>query len=355
MHHQARRLQSGRRGRIGGGVTSGNLFVHITSVTNLLAAWRVFARGKKSKKDVAFFELYLEENIFDLHDELATHTYQHGPYQEFVVCDPKRRTIHKAAVRDRVLQQAVFQVLYDIFDPHFIFDSFSSRVAKGTHLGVARLESGMRKITKNWRRPGWALKCDVSKFFDSINHETLRKLIWNQVQDEETRALVDIILKSFARSPGFGLPLGNVTSQLLANVYLNELDQYVKHFLRRKYYFRYCDDFVILGETRAELEAILFEVGEFLHHELLLDLHPYKVETRKISQGVDFVGYVIFPHHRRLRTKTRRRVKHKVSLPGNPSYKEHQIISYFGVAGHAQERVLTKYLQKEWSKIPEEK
>lgn len=332
MYHETWRIEGGR---------SGSVFSHVTSVANLLSAWRVFRHGKRRKADVAEFELHLEESIFALHDELADNTYQHGPYKEFVVCDPKRRAIHKACVRDRVVQQAVFQVLYPLFDQHFIHDSFSSRLNKGTHLGVARLERAMRKITLNWKQPACALKCDIRKFFDSIDHRILKDLLYRQVVDKETQNLLETILNSFEKSLGKGLPLGNVTSQLFANVYINELDQYVKHDLKQKYYFRYCDDFVILASTYSELKVLLEKVDLFLRQHLLLELHPHKVEIRKVSQGIDFLGYVIFPHHRRLRTKTRRRVWKRIGQEANnPDKKLHQLISYQGVASHAREKVL---------------
>lgn len=335
-----------RLGESRGGVTFGSVFDHAISVANLLSAWREFRRGKRKKTDVAEFELHLEANIFTLHEELTSGIYQHGEYQEFIVCDPKRRTIHKACVRDRVFQQGLYQALYPLFDPHFIYDSFSSRLDKGTHLGVVRLERAMRKITKNWRRPAYALKCDIWKFFDSIDHQLLREILHQTVTESRVRDLVDVVLGSFEKSLGKGLPLGNVTSQLFANVYMNEFDQYVKHGLKQKRYFRYCDDFVILAETKEELEVILGKVRVFLRDRLLLELHPHKVEIRKIRRGVDFLGYVVFPHHRRLRTKTGRRVYKKiVQEKSDPDKKLRQLVSYQGVVGHARERVLQKEIQ----------
>jgi retron-type reverse transcriptase len=318
----------------------------------MLASWRVFRRGKRKKVDVADFELRLEENIFALHEELLTNRYVHGPYKEFVVCDPKRRTIHKACVRDRVVQQALYQVLSPLFDPHFIYDSFSSRIDKGTHLGVVRLERAMRKITVNWKRPAYALKCDIRRFFDSINHQVLKEIIGRKILDQPSKALVESILESFEKTSGKGLPLGNVTSQLFANVYMNEFDQYVKHILKQKYYFRYCDDFVILARTKEELEILLAEIATFLQERLLLELHPHKVEIRKIRQGIDFLGYVVFPHHRRLRTKTRRRVYRRIAREvASTEEKLSQLSSYQGVAKYARERMLQEKIQTQKSRL----
>jgi retron-type reverse transcriptase len=204
----------------------------------------------------------------------------------------------------------------------------------------------MRKITANWRQPAYALKCDIRKFFDSIDHQILMDILYRQIADQEMRNLLQIILTSFEKNPGKGLPLGNVTSQLFANVYMNELDQYVKHGLKQKYYFRYCDDFVILAHTRGELEGLLEKVTVFLRERLLLELHPHKVEIRKIRQGVDFLGYVVFPHHRRLRTKTRKRVWKRIEKEENDLDKKlHQLVSYQGVAGHARERLLQQEIK----------
>ncbi len=318
----------------------------MTSVANLLSAWRVFRRGKRKKVDVANFELHLEERIFTLHDELTNGIYQHGEYMEFIVCDPKRRHIHKAEVRDRVVQQALYQELSPLFDPQFIYDSFSSRIDKGTHLGVNRLEKALCKATRNWRVPGYALKCDIRKFFDSIDHEILGRILHRTVTDYETQNLLGIVLGSFEKSPGKGLPLGNVTSQLFANIYMNEFDQYVKHTLKQRHYFRYCDDFVILAHTKAELRVLLGKIEVFLREELLLEPHPHKVEIRKVSQGIDFLGYVAFPHHRRLRTKTRRRVLKKIQVKSEtPEKKLSQLASYQGVAKHARERLLQREIE----------
>lgn len=224
-----------------------NFFDKIISFGNLFRAWREFKRGKTGKNDVRKFYYSLEDNLFELRRDLLEHRYQPDKYGFFYVRDPKLRPIHKASVRDRVLFQAVFRLLYHIFDRHFIFDSYSCRFGKGTHAGVWRLEQFVRRASANYSRPVFALKCDVQKFFYSIDHDILFDLLRRKVGDPNTLWLIDKIIDSFEIEPGKGLPLGNVTSQLFANIYLNELDQWVKHVLRRKYYLRYCDDFVILG------------------------------------------------------------------------------------------------------------
>ncbi|OGZ08049.1 MAG: hypothetical protein A3C93_04085 [Candidatus Lloydbacteria bacterium RIFCSPHIGHO2_02_FULL_54_17] len=330
------------------------MFHDVISVANLLAAWNEFKGGKRKKREVALFELHLENNIFQLHRELSEKTYVHGPYVGFYVCDPKRRHIHKASVRDRVLHQAFFRVLYPIVDKHFIFDSFSSRVGKGTHFGVERLLRACRKASRNWRTPAFALKCDVRKFFDSIDHGILRSLIVGKVTDPNLLLLLDTLLASFVKVPGKGLPLGNVTSQLFANMYLNELDRFVKHEIKAKYYFRYCDDFVILHSDRTLLENALEEITVFLRQKLLLQLHPHKVEIRKLRQGIDFLGYIVLPHALVLRTSTKKRISKKTT-DARHAFEKGKITqetfsaivaSYLGVLSHCRGCILRTMLKK---------
>ena len=334
-------------GSLGGGHHS-LIFHDVISVANLLAAWNEFKKGKCKKRDVALFELHLENNLFQLHRELSEKTYVHGPYRGFYVCDPKRRHVHKASVRDRVLHQALFRILYPVVDKHFIFDSFSSRVGKGTHFGVERLERACRKAGRNWHGPAFALKCDVRKFFDSIDHNILRSLIVKKITDSDLLWLISVLLKSFAKALGRGLPLGNVTSQLFANMYLNELDQFVKHKLKAQYYFRYCDDFVILHSGRTFLENALEEITVFLRQKLLLELHPHKVEIRKLRQGTDFLGYVVLPHALVLRTSTKRRLVRKTEdarlalAEGTITQETFSAIiaSYLGALSHCRNKIM---------------
>ena len=329
-------------------------FRDLISVDNLLYAWKEFSRGKKSKKDVAHFELNLEDNIFQLHERLSAGTWESDPYTAFYVQDPKLRRIHKASVRDRVLHQAVYRTLYQIFDESFIHDSYSSRDRKGTHRGVKRFEEFSRKVTANYSRGGFALKCDIRKFFDSIDHSILISLLEQKIPDEKFLDLVLKIIRSFSVSPNKGLPLGNVTSQILANVYMNELDQFMKHGLKAKYYIRYCDDFVILHDSREYLDESIGEMKELLSKRLKLDLHPNKIFFRKIHQGVDFLGYVSLPGYRVLRTRTKNRMIKKIR-EAHTQYKSKiisleqfkQILaSYAGMLSHCKSRKIKKLIRE---------
>jgi len=264
------------------------------------------------KNDVLMFRSGLENNILQLHRELKGKTYQHSHYIAFNVYDPKLRRIHKATVGDRVLHHAIFRILYPIFDKSFIFDSYSCRMEKGTHLAVKRLESFCRKSSCNNRKNIFALKCDIKKFFDSIDQDILLKFIETKVECEDARWLIEKIIRSFEK----GLPLGNVTSQLFANIYLNELDQFVKHDLKEKYYLRYCDDFIILSENRNHLQNLILTINEFLREKIKLDLHPNKIIIRKYRQGIDFLGYIVLPYYKVLRTSTKHRILKKLGNHG---------------------------------------
>lgn len=286
----------------------------------MFSAWHEFRRGKKKKLEIQQFEFTLEENLFQLREELAAHTYQPMPYVSFYVRDPKLRHIHKAHIRDRVLHQAVFRALYLIFDRHFIYDSYASRFGKGVHAAVERLRVFSRKVSENYRRPIFALQCDVRKFFDSVDHELLLGFIRERISDSDALWLTECVIRSFEKTPGRGLPLGNVTSQLFANIYLNKLDRFMKNDMRATYYIRYCDDFVILADNADMFADMIARIKQFLSQQLYLDLHPSKVIIRKFSKGVDFLGYVERPYYRLLRTRTKQRLLRLVTKKNKSSY-----------------------------------
>lgn len=168
------------------------------SVENIFLCWDEYRKGKSDKPDVAEFEFNLEDNIFQLQQELQNQTYGHSKYEQFQIYDPKHRIIHKAAVRDRLVHHLVFKELYKIFDPTFIYHSYSSREGKGTHLAVKNLSDCLRKISKNYVKPAYALKCDVRKFFHSISHKKLFEIIKNRIGDTRFLWLVDEIISSFS-------------------------------------------------------------------------------------------------------------------------------------------------------------
>lgn len=304
---------------------------HIISMENLLEAWKEFRIGKKSRKDVQEFELYLMKNILSLHQDLASKTYRHSKYEAFNISDPKPRSIHKASVRDRLLHHAIYRVLYLFFDRTFIADSFSCRKWRGTHKAMNRFRDFSYKVSQNHTKTAWVLKCDIRKFFASIKHETLKEILEFYIPDKDIKWLLSEIVGSFSVKERVGLPLGNLTSQLLVNIYMNEFDQFVKHKLKAKYYVRYADDFVILYDDKAWLESAIPQIQDFLWGRLQLELHPDKVFIKTVASGVDFLGWVLFPDHRVLRTVTKRRAfKRIVEKQG----KVEVVQSYLGVASH---------------------
>lgn len=311
----------------------------IISTDNLLAAWREFLRGKRGKADVQEFQHNLMDNLLSLQRDLAAGTYRHGGYHPFKISDPKPRDIHKATVRDRLLHHAVYRVLYPLFDRRFIADSFSCREGKGTHLAMLRFRLFAGKVSRNHTRTCWVLKCDIRKFFASIDQSVLLDIVRRHIADERTVALISEIVGSFqSTAPGTGLPLGNLTSQLLVNVYMNEFDQFAKHGLKARFYIRYADDFAILGESRPELEALLPRITEFLRERLRLELHPSKVSITTVASGVDFLGWVHFPDHAVLRAATRRRMLR--NLQNNPSEAVQE--SYRGLLRHGNAHGLSR-------------
>lgn len=301
------------------------LFDTLCSIEHLFASWERFRRGKGSTPDVQAFERHLERNLFGLRDALRAGTYHHGPYHAFTIHDPKERKIHKATVRDRVVHQALVDVIEPLFDGRFIDESFSCRVGKGTHAGVRRLQVFLLRTSHCRARTVYVLQCDIEKFFASVDHDILLTLLQRRVTELPLRQLFAEIIRSSGVCRG--IPLGNLTSQLCSNVYLHEFDHFVKHELRERWYLRYCDDFAIVHPSREHLIRLVPRIGAFLTQALQLRLHPRKVTIRTWRQGIDFLGYVLLPHVTVLRTRTERRMLRRLS-PMNAC-------SYFGYCTHA--------------------
>ena len=307
----------------------------IISIENLLDAWKSFQRGKKKKKDVQMFEYHLLDNLINLHTDLKNKTYTHGGYKAFKVNDPKPRDIHKATVRDRVLHHALYQALTPFYFPLFISDSYSCQDEKGTHRALKRFQKFADKVSKNHTKQCFVLKCDIKKFFASIDQGILMDILEQRVVDGDILWLLERVIKSFSSTKiGKGLPLGNLTSQLLVNIYMHEFDQYMKQSLKVKYYIRYADDFVIFGEDKEYLLGVLGNIENFLREKLQLELHPNKVSIETLGSGVDFLGWVHFSRHRVLRTTSKKRMfrnlKKKLNSEGYEATRE----SYLGMLKH---------------------
>ena len=315
----------------------------IICAENLLEAWKEFVRGKKNKKDVQEFSINLMDNIFSLHYDLTNLTYRHGGYQAFNISDPKPRNIHKAIVRDRLLHHAIHRKLYPFFDRTFIADSYSCRLNKGTHKAINRFKKFAHRASKNNTQTCWILKCDIRKFFANIDHKVLLKIVQEYVPDEKINRLLGEVMASFySTRAGVGLPLGNLTSQLFVNIYMNKFDRFAKHSLKAKYYIRYADDFVIFSKNKKWLENSIEPISDFLRNELKLELHPDKVYIKTLASGVDFLGWTHFSDHRVLRTTTKRRMFKKIKA--SPVFAA--LNSYLGLLSHGNAYKMTQELKE---------
>lgn len=322
-----------------------NTYDSIISPENLLEAWKEFIRGKHKRKDVQEFELHLADDLLSINRELVSKTYRHSHYEAFNISDPKPRNIHKARVKDRVVHRAIYRILYPFFDRLFIADSYSCRNNKGVHKALERFQSFARKASQNHTRTVWALKCDVRKFFASIDQNILRHILEKHIPDQDILNLLSEIIGSFHTKEGKGLPLGNLTSQLLVNVYMNEFDQFMKHQVNAKYYIRYADDFVIFSKNKEQLKAILLQISIFLESRLGLTLHPDKVFIKTVASGVDFLGWTHFSDHRVLRTVTKNRAFRNMR---EKEGKQETVESYLGLMKHGNAYKLRKRIENSY-------
>lgn len=273
------------------------LFEKIISFENIFLATKKAQKGKRMKLSTARFNFESEKEILNLQAELKSQTYKPGAYRHFYVNDPKRRMISAAPYRDRVVHHAFCNIVEPLFDKTFIYDSYACRIEKGTHRALDRAQEFLR-MNK------YVLQCDIRKYFPSIDHQVLLSIIAKKIKDEKVLWLAELIIKSVASDEWrveSGLPIGNLTSQFFANLYLNELDYFVKFDLREKYYLRYMDDFLIFGNEKERLHRLKDEMGDFLEKNLCLNLHPKKSVVLLAKLGVNFCGFRIFKYYRRLR------------------------------------------------------
>lgn len=294
-----------------------NLFNKVCTFKNLYEAYLNARKCKRYKGYVLDFSWGIEENILELQSQLLDQTYQHGTYNEFIIYDAKKRYIKAAPFRDRIVHHAVCSVIEPIFDKGFIYDSYACRREKGTHRAVKRLEEFLKSAkAKNENSQLYCLQCDISKYFDSIDHQILQKLLDKKIADEKVRWLLGKIIKSsfdikFGKDlfdyREVGIPIGNLTSQLFANIYLNELDQFIKHKLHERYYIRYMDDFLILDYDKKKLWEEKEGIEKFLKEKLKLKMNTKKVCIYPVESGIDFLGYKIWADHKLLRKSTVKR------------------------------------------------
>lgn len=289
------------------------------SFSNLHRCYLKCRRSKRNTVNALRFEMNLEENLCRLERELKTRSYQPARSVCFVVKKPKFREVFAADFRDRVVHHVLVDYLERIFEPRFIFDSWACRAGKGAHNGVARLRKMARRVTANGTRGAFFLQMDVKNYFGSIDKALLLNLLRRATSRSDVLWLAERIINSdckrncvfkgnrglFALLPphktlfnapaGRGLPIGNLTSQFFANVYLNEMDQFIKRGLKVKHYVRYVDDFILLSESAEELAAWRGQITDFLRRNLQLDVHPQKQRIAPVSDGMDFLGYIVRP------------------------------------------------------------
>ena len=283
-----------------------DLFAQLCSLENLEIAFEKARKRKTLKKYVIDFEEHLIENLNTLRNELISKIYKPRPLTTFIIRDPKTRTISKSDFRDRVVHHALCNIIEPLFDKHFIYDNYANRKGKGVLKAIERFNHFKRKISQNNTKNCFILKADIKHYFENVSHEVLFSIIKTKIQDENIIDLITTILSNPVRGGGrskIGMPLGNLTSQFFANVYLNELDQFAKHQLKAEYYIRYVDDFVILHDNKKILEAYQEKINLFLKQNLQLELHPDKSKIVTLNQGITFLGFRIFPKHQLLRKK----------------------------------------------------
>jgi len=317
-----------------------NLWQEFTSFKNIFNAYKKARKSTPNKKYILQFTTNLEKELFLLQDQLISENFQFSPYRSFKVYEPKERTISAPIFRDVVVQHAIINIIEPIFDKTFIYNSFACRKGKGTHKGLFEI----KKIIQTPNHPKYYLKQDVKKYFPSVHKPTLKEIIFKRIKDARLLSLIYKIIDSYSfdlNQIQKGIPIGNLTSQLFANIYLNHLDQYVKHSLKIKHYYRYVDDFLIFSNNKRKLHVFRRKIKLFLSKELLLDVPKNKTYINLVSKGVDFLGYKVFPSNIRLRKSNLKRFllrqnKNNFLLKKNQISKLNYNFSLFSFLGYAK-------------------
>lgn len=321
-----------------------NLIGPITAPDNLRAAYRLAARGKRMTPSYLQFKEYAEVHLDELAEEMAAGTYRPAPPRTFTVFEPKPRQIEALSFRDRVAQHALVGVIGPIFEATFLPRTFACRPGLGVHAGVKVLQSDMRRMGE----PLYALKTDFSKYFHSIDRSVLHGLIRKKISCRATLGLVDAITPP----GGKGIPIGSLTSQLYANLYGAQVDQYLQFDRGVKMWVRYMDDIVILGRDPAGLRALSADMAAFAQDRLGLRFSKWSVQP--ISRGVNFLGYRIWPTHKLLRrqsvTRARRVISH-LSARGDHGRLNRFLAAWLGHARWADSHNLLRSLSLEYADV----
>ena len=314
-----------------------NLFEKFVSFDNLLNAYKKARRGKRYRNYAANFYYNLSSNLLEIQRQLMRESYQFGDYRIFYIYEPKRRLIKAPSFRDRVVHHALCNVVEPIFDKKFIFDSYACRKEKGTHRAVKKLQKFLRRLAlKSEIRERererettqiYAIKMDISKYFASVNHQILFCLIRKKIADPKILNFIKKLIASSSTTNEFdelfppdsyfrtkrprGIPIGNLTSQIFANIYLNEVDQFIKHKLKVKYYLRYMDDLLILAKDKKYLHQVKQKIINLLYEQLYLTVNPKKIRIFPVNKGINFLGYVVFQDHILLRASNVKKFRKK--------------------------------------------
>jgi len=325
-----------------------NFWDKLVSFKNLSLAYKKARKAKPSSSEVLIFSMNLEKNLFALQEELILGKYKVPEYRSFTIFEPKKRIIKALPFRNRIVQHALCNLIEPIFDKTFINNSFACRKNKGTHKGLITIK---KAVQNKFAKHRYALKCDVKKYFPTIDHTILKQILFKRIKDKKVCDLITLLVDSDNSDFGEnkGIPIGNLTSQLFANIYLNEFDKFVKHKLRVKYYYRYVDDFIILSSSKKELHTYKTKIKRFLKIKLLLEIPKRKTNIYCVKDGVDFVGYKIFSSIVRLRKsnliKFKKRTIHLSNLYlSNKIYMNRlfaSINSYLGYTMHANAYKIT--------------
>ena len=283
-----------------------DLWKELYSYENLIEAFKKARKHKTLKPYVQEFEKNLKDNILQLRMELVFYSYKPKPLETFILHDPKTRVISKSAFRDRVVHHALCNIIEPVFEKSFIYDSYANRKGKGVLKAIQRFDVFKNKVSKNKQKGIFILKSDISHYFDTVDHQVLLRVIKKKINDRRVIWLIKQILNNYHTNHEKGMPLGNLTSQFFANVYLNDLDQYVKHKLKVSYYIRYVDDFVILDRSEIGLEDLKKKIEKYASKNLSLKLHKDKTKIFSLKRGIGFLGFKIFTYHRILKKKNKR-------------------------------------------------
>jgi len=296
-----------------------------------MISFKLALKGCGKTKPTCRFFYHLEYEILRLQEELINGTYEPGAYRYFTVYDPKKRTIAVAPFRDRVVHHAIVRILTPIYEHTFIYDSYATRRNKGTHMALERAQSFMRR----WP---WYFKADIEKYFDSVDHDILMGTIKGKIKDCDLLRLLDRIISNTA-TPAKGIPIGNLTSQFLANVYMNPFDHYLKDRLGVKGYLRYMDDFVLFAGTKKELLKLRESIEVFLSDHLSLFLKEKATFIQQSGHGLSFLGMRIFPGIIRVKAENRRRslkrIEKKIAdWEGDAPHEDRIVQSVVSIIGH---------------------